>query len=185
MPSYIHFEHFLARNGAPLLTFRLHGTLSAVMATPLRGEPMFGTVKFLRSNNADHKRIRAVVSRAFSERLLAAQEPLLLEHVALLIHKFRNHALGPTANPIDLAQWFNFITFDILGDLGLGESFHCVENGVYHEWVGNAIEFLKMRTVSRGFKGEENANGSLGRRPRGEAYGNEDRTARFLHSNLE
>ncbi|KAL8819773.1 MAG: hypothetical protein Q9223_001872 [Gallowayella weberi] len=114
---------------------------------------MFGVGRYLwsslRSNNADHKRIRAVVSRAFSERLLAAQEPLLLEHVALLIHKFRNHALGPTANPIDLAQWFNFITFDILGDLGLGESFHCVENGVYHEWVGNTIEFLKMRTVSR------------------------------------
>ncbi|KAL8798623.1 MAG: hypothetical protein Q9182_006517 [Xanthomendoza sp. 2 TL-2023] len=126
MPFYIHFEHFLAPHGVERYLW-----------------------SSLRSNNADHKRIRAVVSRAFSERLLAAQEPLLLEHIALLIHKLRNHALGPTANPVDLVQWFNFITFDIVGDLGFGESFHCVENGVYHEWVGGVIAYLKMRTVSR------------------------------------
>ncbi|KAL8684450.1 MAG: hypothetical protein Q9224_006344, partial [Gallowayella concinna] len=102
-----------------------------------------------RSNNADHKRIRTVLNRAFSEKVLAAQEPLLQEHVALLIQKLRDHTLGPTANPIDLAQWLNFITFDVVGDLGFGESFHCVENGQYHEWVGNVIGYMKMRTILR------------------------------------
>lgn len=100
-----------------------------------------------RSNNADHKRIKAVMSRAFSERSLAAQESLLTDHVASFIKKLRERVRTSNTKPIDMAQWFNFVTFDIIGDLGFGESFHCVENGEYHEWVEGVIKYMKMRTI--------------------------------------
>lgn len=89
------------------------------------------------------------MSRAFSEKSLAAQESLLLKHVKLFVEKMRDHASGATTNPVDLSLWLNFITFDITGDLGFGGSFHCVENGEYHEWVEGVVSYMKMRTVLR------------------------------------
>lgn len=89
------------------------------------------------------------MSRAFSEKSLAAQEFLLLKHVKLFIEKLRDHAPGPTTNPVDLSLWLSFITFDITGDLGFGGSFRCVENGEYHEWVEGVVRYMKMRTFLR------------------------------------
>jgi hypothetical protein len=32
-------------------------------------------------------------------------------------------------------QWYNWLTFDIIGDLAFGESFSAVENAKNHPWV--------------------------------------------------
>ena len=33
------------------------------------------------------------------------------------------------------AQWVNFMTFDIIGDLTFGRSFGCLESGKLHPWI--------------------------------------------------
>ena len=43
-----------------------------------------------------------------------------------------------------MVQWLNFTTFDIIGDLSLGESFHCLEESHYHSWL--SILFTQFRT---------------------------------------
>ena len=37
--------------------------------------------------------------------------------------------------PVDLAAWFNYATFDIIGDLAFGVSFGCLDIGDLHFWV--------------------------------------------------
>lgn len=37
-----------------------------------------------------------------------------------------------SAEPINLSQWFNFIAFDLVGDLTFGKPFDCLETGKMH-----------------------------------------------------
>ena len=47
---------------------------------------------------------------------------------------------------VDIVQWFNFTSFDIIGDLSFGESFHCLEDARYHEWVSILFTQFKAAT---------------------------------------
>ena len=46
-------------------------------------------------------------------------------------------------SPQDMVAWFNFITFDIIGDLTLGESFGCLKESALHPWVALLCQYLK------------------------------------------
>lgn len=48
---------------------------------------------------------------------------------------------------VDIVKWLNFTTFDIVGDLALGESFHCLEESKYHGWVSILFAQFKMAGV--------------------------------------
>ena len=48
---------------------------------------------------------------------------------------------------VDIVQWLNFTTFDIIGDLSLGESFHCLEEGSYHSWLAILSNQFKTATL--------------------------------------
>lgn len=37
--------------------------------------------------------------------------------------------------PIDVADWFNFYSFDVMGDLAWGKSFHMLRDGVKHYFM--------------------------------------------------
>ncbi|MCJ1392220.1 hypothetical protein MMC18_005087 [Xylographa bjoerkii] len=108
-----------------------------------------GTNSIIASSNADHSRIRRLLAHAFSEKALRGQEPLLQSYVDLLIARLREKAktsANHTAN-VDIVQWFNFTTFDITGDLSFGESFHCLENGIYHPWISMLFGNFKAVTL--------------------------------------
>ena len=45
-----------------------------------------------------------------------------------------------------MVQWYNFITFDIVGDLGLGESFNCLQDTNLHPWVALIFSHFKAST---------------------------------------
>ncbi|KAL1854027.1 hypothetical protein VTK73DRAFT_8826 [Phialemonium thermophilum] len=42
---------------------------------------------------------------------------------------------APAPPRFDMTQWYNWTTFDIIGDLAFGEPFGCLENATYHPWV--------------------------------------------------
>ncbi|MCJ1402115.1 hypothetical protein MMC11_005334 [Xylographa trunciseda] len=107
-----------------------------------------GVHTILSAPDTDHSRMRKLLSYAFSEKALRAQEPLLQSYIDLLIAQLRQKTtLSPSHTAIvDLTQWFNFTTFDITGDLSFGESFHCLEDGTLHPWV--AMLFLNLKAVT-------------------------------------
>ena len=45
---------------------------------------------------------------------------------------------------LDIMTWYNWTTFDIIGDLAFGDSFGCLENASYHPFVKLICESLKQ-----------------------------------------
>ncbi|KAL9105820.1 MAG: hypothetical protein Q9227_009076 [Pyrenula ochraceoflavens] len=105
-----------------------------------------GIHSILSASDADHSRYRRLLSHAFSERALVEQEYLLISYIDLLIDRLRERAFSPDAAAVDIVQWFNFTTFDIVGDLSLGESFSCLQGSSYHAWV--SILFAQFKAAA-------------------------------------
>ncbi|KAK3167014.1 hypothetical protein OEA41_010139 [Lepraria neglecta] len=84
-------------------------------------------------NEADHSRLRRLLSHSFSDKALGDQEPILQSHVNILVDTFRKRATN---------------------ELCLGESFECVKNAKFHPWASKLFshfEALPLFTVFRYF----------------------------------
>lgn len=100
------------------------------------------------ANSADHTRIRRLLAHAFSETALRGQEALILRYVDLLVAKLRENC-GSGKNPLDVVNYYNWTTFDLIGDLTLGESFGCLHDATYHPWVSLIFEGVKAATFGQ------------------------------------
>ncbi|KAK1831493.1 putative sterigmatocystin biosynthesis P450 monooxygenase stcF [Podospora conica] len=103
---------------------------------PLPGLPP-GVV--ITSDPDHHASMRRYLSPAFSPRALRAQEPVIGEYVELLLSRLR--ALAGTE--VDIVPWFNYLTFDVIGDLAFGKSFGCLESSAYHSWIALILDTSK------------------------------------------
>ncbi|KAL8940525.1 MAG: hypothetical protein Q9216_002775 [Gyalolechia sp. 2 TL-2023] len=101
-----------------------------------------GIQNILTANDADHARMRRLLSHAFSDKALREQEPLLQVHVNNLIDGLKRQCEG-TGGKADLTDWLNWTTFDIIGDLAFGESFNCLKETTYRTWVRLLMDNLK------------------------------------------
>lgn len=102
----------------------------------------------------NHRRQRQIMGHGFSDRALRDQEYILRGYTDLLISRLRDETEKDGAKPIDICSWYNFTTFDILGDLCFGESFHCLENGENHDWMAatfKGVKFSQLLTVFHHF----------------------------------
>lgn len=104
----------------------------------------------LLANDADHSRHRRLLSHAFSEKALRGQEDILKGYIDLLIHRLSTQT--DAGRTVDLVQWYNFTTFDIIGDLAFGESFGCLEGGVYHPWVATTFDGFRLAVFNQTIK---------------------------------
>lgn len=104
------------------------------------------------SNDVDHSRIRRLLSHAFSDSALREQEELITSYLDLFIKKLHQQILGTAQGKINLVQWYNFTTFDILGDLCFDESFGALSKGQYHSWVANIFQSMKIARMFRVFR---------------------------------
>ncbi|CAG8217872.1 unnamed protein product [Penicillium nalgiovense] len=94
------------------------------------------------SNDADHSRFRRLLSHAFSESTLRSQETIIKGYIDLLMQRLHENIDGGTST-VDMVAWYNFTTFDIIGDLAFGEPFDCLKNSEYHQWVSIIFSSLK------------------------------------------
>ncbi|KAL8401041.1 hypothetical protein RB594_001170 [Gaeumannomyces avenae] len=101
-------------------------------------------------NRDEHRRQRRHLAHAFSDSALSAQEPILQHYVDLFIQRLSESAEGGS-KPVAMMDWLNYITFDIIGDLALGESFGSLSRGQYHIWVDNMFKSLRGSSVARFF----------------------------------
>ncbi|KAK3301698.1 cytochrome P450 [Chaetomium strumarium] len=93
------------------------------------------------ANAEDHRRQRRLLSHAFSEKALRGQEDIMKHYIDLLIRRLGERAA--TGESVNMVQWYNFTTFDLIGDLAFGEPFGCLERGVYHPWVAMIFQNIK------------------------------------------
>ncbi|GKZ74341.1 hypothetical protein AnigIFM50267_011840 [Aspergillus niger] len=106
-----------------------------------------GAPSIIVSNDADHSRFRCLMSHGFSDSSLRGQEPIIKGYVDLLMQRLRENCDGGKA-AIDLVKWYNFTTFDIIGDLAFGEPFNCLQNSDYHQWVSILISQVRAATYA-------------------------------------
>lgn len=59
-------------------------------------------------------------------------EPVIQDYVTKLMDRL--HERSGLGQNIDISGWFNFTTFDLMGDLAFSESFRCLEKGEYNPW---------------------------------------------------
>jgi len=93
-----------------------------------------------------------LLSHALSESALRDQEPLLNSYFDLLIRKLYEQVNGPSKGKVEIVRWFNFTTFDLIGDLCFGESFDALRNEEYHSWIAQIFAGLKFARLFRLFR---------------------------------
>jgi cytochrome P450 len=82
------------------------------------------------ANDADHARQRRALSHAFSTKALLEQEYIVKNYVNVFSKKMREFAAQDGV--VDVTDWFAYTTFDVIGDMALGEPFGCLENGLFY-----------------------------------------------------
>ncbi|KAK8042505.1 cytochrome P450 [Apiospora phragmitis] len=107
---------------------------------PIKGE---SPASIMSAPRHDHTLLRRQLSHGFSDRSMRGQEPIIGSYVDLLIKRLRQHG-GDGAKALNMREWLNWTTFDIIGDLGFGRSFGCLENSDYHPWVSIITRTVKI-----------------------------------------
>ncbi|KAI3553090.1 cytochrome P450 [Colletotrichum abscissum] len=98
------------------------------------------------SDREEHTVLRRSLAHGFSERSMRDQQPMIKGYVDLLIQRLHQHG-DDGAKPLDLAAWYNYTTFDVIGDLAFGESFGCLDGSDYHPWVAAIFQMARLGTV--------------------------------------
>ena len=77
---------------------------------------------------ADHDKRRRVWSPAFADKALRGYEERMRPYGEQLLAQLR--AFG--GKPVNATEWFNFMTYDVMGDLAFNRSFQMLERGEEH-----------------------------------------------------
>lgn len=135
--------------------FARHSSVPEFEKTPTFYGPRNG-IGILPARHDDHQRQRRLIAYAFSAAALTEQESYLKYYIDLLMTRLRERMLAGT--PVDMARWYNYLTFDIIGELAFADPFYCLEKSDYHPLVamifsgirGNAhISFFEQYPLLR------------------------------------
>ncbi|KAF7596258.1 hypothetical protein BBP40_002402 [Aspergillus hancockii] len=78
------------------------------------------------------KRLRRHLAPCFSEKAMRDQQPLIKKYVDVFIDKL--HEMSAAGTTVNLSEWYNYCTFDIIGDLAFGEPFGYLESSASRTW---------------------------------------------------
>jgi cytochrome P450 len=101
---------------------------------PLVDEPLH----VVNEDNDQHKRLRRQLAYGFSEKGMREQEGLIRGYVDILLGKLRE--MAGAGDAITISDWYNFTTFDIIGDLAFGQPFGCLEGSAYDRWIASIFD---------------------------------------------
>lgn len=107
------------------------------------GKAPNGVDNILTANDADHTRMRSLIAHAFTEKALKSQESLIMSYVNLLIDELKIEVRRVPDGRVDMVQWLSWVTFDIVGDLSMGKTFHSLTDRKNHAWVSFLSETFK------------------------------------------
>ncbi|KAI1774013.1 cytochrome P450 [Hypoxylon cercidicola] len=100
----------------------------------------------INANFEEHSRLRHWLSHGFSDRSLQAQQGIIGGYVDLLIKRLRERC-NNGQTPLNMKEWLNWTTFDIIGNLGFGSDFGCLENVTYAPWILNINDAMKKGAI--------------------------------------
>jgi len=103
----------------------------------------------LSAGTDQHAVLRKGFAPSFSEKGIRNQEHLIQQYVSLLIKGIAKHSTNAAgkAQAVNMTAWFNWITFDIIGELLFAEPWGCLENASWHPWVIALLVSIKQVTT--------------------------------------
>ncbi|KAA8564239.1 hypothetical protein EYC84_011185 [Monilinia fructicola] len=112
----------------------------------------------------DHRRFRRLQSHVFSDKALTSQESLIQDYARRFISGLIKFSSLNSDNSINIGQWYNYTTFDLIGDLAFGEPFGCVETGEMHPWISAHLQrAIVYFFIPRGMRGRFQKHKQLAR----------------------
>ncbi|KAK1236910.1 hypothetical protein MKX08_007858 [Trichoderma sp. CBMAI-0020] len=111
---------------------------------------MASSGSILAANREDHSRMRKSIANGFSQQAMLNQQPLITVYINMLFEHLRGFYVDEKT--FDISSWFNYTTFDIVGDLAFGEPFGCLKESTYHPWVAFIFECIKNIAVDSAFR---------------------------------
>jgi cytochrome P450 len=63
---------------------------------------------------------------------------------------------------VDIVRWYTFTVFDLIGDLGFGEPFNCLQSKEFHPWVEMIFNSLRAATLRVSLRYYPNLNWLFG-----------------------
>jgi cytochrome P450 len=93
----------------------------------------------------EHGRLRRQMAHGFSEKSMRSQEPLIRSYVDLLIQRLQEGSQDGSS--VIISDWYNYTTFDIIGDLAFGEPFLCLEGSNYDTWIKSIFQSGQLGTI--------------------------------------
>jgi cytochrome P450 len=112
---------------------------------PVPQEGIGGPDDIVFSGIEEHAHIRKKLAPGFSERTMRAQQSAIMEYVDLLIRRLHEKS-GNGTKVLNIGDWYNFTTFDVIGHLAFGEPFDCLNQSDYHPWVKAIFELGHIGT---------------------------------------
>ena len=112
---------------------------------PGRAESLIST-----PHEAAHIRMRRLICCCLTPRAVQAEEPAVEYYVNLLISQLRGRCTKSDNSKhtvVNIVDWLMYTVFDIIGDLGFGESFHCLEHNSFHPWIAEIFSYFKVGTL--------------------------------------
>ncbi|KAF0637148.1 hypothetical protein FPSE5266_04382 [Fusarium pseudograminearum] len=111
-------------------------------------EPISTSMNFdniIGADRENHQRYRRSLAHGFSQQSMTAQQPIIRGYVDKLMKGLHAESDNGT-KPVNIAAWYNFTTFDVIGDLAFGEPFGCLDTGKLHPWI--TLMFSGVKEVS-------------------------------------
>lgn len=109
--------------------------------------PLNGAHSLFTAAGDEHKRIRATLIHAFSDKALRDQALIVEEHTEKLIVRLQREASKSVDNVVDIQNFYGYATFDMVTDLSFGESFHGLEEDNEHSWILGFFFHAKFGTI--------------------------------------
>ncbi|KAL8993601.1 MAG: hypothetical protein Q9169_006226 [Polycauliona sp. 2 TL-2023] len=90
---------------------------------------------FTTRNRAEHTRKRKILSHTFSAKSVSQFEPYIASNLREMVKQWHNLSdkatqAGQPYAEIDALDWFNYLAFDIIGDLAFGAPFGMLPRGL-------------------------------------------------------
>ncbi|KAL6862602.1 hypothetical protein ACO1O0_002838 [Amphichorda felina] len=106
-----------------------------------------GAVTITMADDVDHARQRRALSYAFSTKALLEQEYLIVSYINVFRDRMNEYA--KSGKVCNIADWFSYTTFDIIGHLSLGEPFGCLTSNDLRFWVPLISESIKAGAIEQ------------------------------------
>ncbi|KAM0335212.1 hypothetical protein ACHAQA_000254 [Verticillium albo-atrum] len=82
-------------------------------------------------DHKEHSRRRKTWDKGFGSKALRDYEPRVVKYTDQLLDQ-----IGKTeGKPLNVSNWFNFYSFDVMGDLAFGKSFDMMKDGIVHYYM--------------------------------------------------